>query len=90
MYECTSVAPASSNTSAALHNVPAVSQISSTIIHFFPLTVPITVISVTSPTFPLLLSTIAKGHFNLCANSRALATPPTSGDIIIRSFNSLN
>ncbi len=85
IYECTSEAPFSINSSAALHKVPAVSQMSSTMMHFFPETLPITVISAISPAFSRRLSTMAKGASIRFASSRARATPPTSGETTIIS-----
>ena len=62
---------------------------SSTIIHLRPLTLPITVISDTSPGLFRRLSTIAKPAPILFANSLARATPPTSGDMTVTSDISL-
>ena len=66
--------------SAALHNVPAESAISSSKIQVLSLTSPIIFITSDSPAFSLLLSAIARPAFNLFAKALALTTPPTSGD----------
>ena len=77
----TSVAPPLSiKACALLHNVPAVSTISSIKITFFPRTSPIMFITSDTFAFWRRLSTIAKGQPNLVANVLARVTEPRSGD----------
>ena len=57
--------------------------------HRRPLTFPITVISEISPGLLRRLSTMAKSAPIRLANSRARATPPTSGEITVTSDISL-
>ena len=75
-------APFSLRALAALQIVPPESTKSSTIIHFFPSTEPMTFIALDTPGASLRLSIIAKSASSFFANALALKTPPTSGEQI--------
>ena len=82
IYASTISAPSLDNACAALINVPPVSTISSTIIHCFPLTLPMTFIASDSLALSRLLSIIAISQFNTFASDLARGTPPASGETI--------
>ena len=69
------------------HRVPAVSMMSSTMMAFLFSTSPMMCISSATLGAVRFLSAMARSAFSLRANSRALSTPPASGETMTRSFN---
>ena len=81
----TDLAPNSSNALAPSTREPAVSTISSTMIQFLPFTSPMRFITLATPGSGRFFSMIAIGAPMRSAKSRALVTPPRSGDTTITS-----
>ena len=81
----TDLAPNSSNALAPSTKDPAVSTISSIIIQFLPATSPMRFITLATPGSGRFFSMIAIGAPMRSAKSRALVTPPRSGDTTITS-----